>query len=116
MRVGRLLGAILALVGLALAVQGPQAHPGGLDSRGGHYNRKTGEYHIHRPSGEQATPRRSPAASGLATDGSFASPGAVRLPGSLRDLGADRKVDALIAVLLRRGLVTEAELVAELAR
>lgn len=26
------------------------AHPGGLDSSGGHYNRKTGEYHKHRSS------------------------------------------------------------------
>ena len=24
------------------------AHSGGLDSKGGHYNRKTGEYHYHR--------------------------------------------------------------------
>lgn len=24
------------------------AHPGGLDSKGGHYNRKTGQYHRHR--------------------------------------------------------------------
>lgn len=24
------------------------AHPGGLDANGGHYNRKTGEYHYHR--------------------------------------------------------------------
>lgn len=24
------------------------SHPGGLDSNGGHYNRKTGEYHCHR--------------------------------------------------------------------
>lgn len=24
------------------------AHPGGLDANGGHYDRKTGEYHYHR--------------------------------------------------------------------
>ena len=24
-------------------------HPGGLDRKGGHHNRKTGEYHYHRP-------------------------------------------------------------------
>lgn len=28
------------------------AHPGGLDSQGGHYNRKTGEYHYHRTTSE----------------------------------------------------------------
>ena len=27
------------------------AHSGGLDSKGGHYNRKTGEYHYHRGGG-----------------------------------------------------------------
>ena len=26
------------------------AHPGGIDARGGHYNRKTGEYHYHNTS------------------------------------------------------------------
>lgn len=31
------------------------AHPGGLDSKGGHYNRKTGEYHYHRGSGAAVT-------------------------------------------------------------
>ena len=34
------------------------AHSGGLDSRGGHYNRKTGEYHYHRPQG--TPPKGSP--------------------------------------------------------
>jgi hypothetical protein len=37
---------LLSLTGFA------SAHPGGLDSRGGHYNRKTGEYHCHRSSCE----------------------------------------------------------------
>ena len=36
------------------------AHPGGLDANGGHYNRKTGEYHYHRkpadkPAAEEKT-------------------------------------------------------------
>lgn len=41
------------------------AHPGGLDASGGHYNRKTGEYHSHRATGSsstRATPRRTPTA------------------------------------------------------
>ena len=29
------------------------AHSGGLDARGGHYNRKTGVYHCHRSSCER---------------------------------------------------------------
>lgn len=43
------------LLGYGLVV----AHSGGLDSKGGHYNRKTGEYHYHRgsnaPSKSKAT-------------------------------------------------------------
>ncbi|MCC6682208.1 MAG: YHYH domain-containing protein [Phycisphaeraceae bacterium] len=31
-------------------------HSGGLDSNGGHYNRKTGEYHVHRPTTPAVTP------------------------------------------------------------
>lgn len=34
------------------------AHGGGLDARGCHTNRKTGEYHCHRSGG--ATPQRTP--------------------------------------------------------
>lgn len=30
------------------------AHPGGLDSKGGHTNRKTGAYHYHRKRPDQA--------------------------------------------------------------
>ncbi len=33
----------------AIATCGLNAHPGRLDANGGHYNRKTGEYHFHRP-------------------------------------------------------------------
>ena len=39
---------------LALFPTASFAHPGGLDGRGGHYNRKTGEYHCHRSSCETA--------------------------------------------------------------
>ena len=40
------------------------AHPGGLNAEGCHTNRKTGEYHCHRPqSGTRQPPqRRQPAA------------------------------------------------------
>ena len=34
-------------------------HPGGLDTNGGHYNRKTGEYHYHRGGGS-TPPSQSP--------------------------------------------------------
>ena len=51
------------ILGLSLISIAPaHAHPGGLDSRGGHYNRKTGEYHCHKSSCEtqvQGKDRRS---------------------------------------------------------
>lgn len=37
------------LAGLSLATAAAVfAHPGGLDSQGGHYDRRTGLYHLHR--------------------------------------------------------------------
>lgn len=43
---------LIALIALpALLI----AHPGGLDAMGGHYNKKTGEYHLHNKGIEDAT-------------------------------------------------------------
>ena len=40
---------------LVTSFSGPAfAHGGGLDARGGHFDRHTGEYHCHRPSCEAA--------------------------------------------------------------
>lgn len=39
-----LCSSIAVLLGAAMTL----AHSGGLDSRGGHMNRKTGQYHYHR--------------------------------------------------------------------
>src|SRR5262245_51489279 len=42
----------LQTIAIILAFVDPAfAHPGGLDSKGGHHNRKTGEYHYHRGGG-----------------------------------------------------------------
>lgn len=41
----QLFGAVFLSLFICQAVG---AHSGGLDSKGGHYNRKTGEYHYHR--------------------------------------------------------------------
>ncbi len=46
--------ALLIFFALPFAQTPAFAHPGGLDGRGGHYNRKTGEYHCHRSSCETA--------------------------------------------------------------
>lgn len=54
-------GAVLVLVGLALAVPPVLAHPGGLYANGGHHNRKTGEYHCHRaPCSSESKAQSSP--------------------------------------------------------
>ena len=37
----------VAVVFALLSTAFIDAHPGRLDSKGGHYNRKTGEYHYH---------------------------------------------------------------------
>lgn len=42
MKTTLLLSAIISLISLT------NAHSGGLDANGGHYNRKTGEYHYHK--------------------------------------------------------------------
>ena len=38
---------LLATVILGLTTQFTFGHPGRTDANGGHYNRKTGEYHYH---------------------------------------------------------------------
>lgn len=54
------LGVLVFFFGTAVI---SEAHPGRLDSNGGHYNRKTGEYHYHRgggrASGSSSTKTRS---------------------------------------------------------
>ena len=69
-KVGQLAGccipfvAIIAILGLAGSVF---AHPGETDANGGHYNRKTGEYHYHNGGSAGAASARS---SGATTGGS----------------------------------------------
>lgn len=56
-------GAALVLVALLALPVAALGHPGGLDAKGGHRNRKTGEYHCHRcPCGceTQPTPATAP--------------------------------------------------------
>lgn len=48
----KLFSLILAVISLTSF---SEAHPGGLDANGGHYNRKTGEYHYHRKPGAKPT-------------------------------------------------------------
>ncbi|MED5544468.1 MAG: excalibur calcium-binding domain-containing protein [Pseudomonadota bacterium] len=64
--------AFLALACLAGGfVCGPAlAHPGGLDRSGCHHNRRTGDYHCHRPSARQRpTAPSAPSVQSGAVDG-----------------------------------------------
>jgi hypothetical protein len=56
---------VVAMLVLAVGTMIALAHPGGLDANGGHYNRKTGEYHYHRQPAAtpQPTARSTPPAS-----------------------------------------------------
>ncbi len=48
-----------ALAAVALASSAPaSAHPGGLNAEGCHNNRKTGDYHCHRPQAAVGPDRR----------------------------------------------------------
>lgn len=49
---------LLATACMALVTHPVFAHGGGLDSNGGHHNRKTGGYHTHRPSYHRPLVRR----------------------------------------------------------
>jgi uncharacterized membrane protein len=56
------LGAVACLIGLlAIGVLDAQSHPGGLNSEGCHFNRKTGDYHCH--GGTQRSSRQASAVS-----------------------------------------------------
>ena len=51
--------AIAIIAALSLPLAPAHGHGGGLDSQGGHYNRKTGEYHYHRKTTPAPQPRQS---------------------------------------------------------
>lgn len=54
-----------AVLALGLATGGVAfGHGGGLNAEGCHNNRKTGEYHCHRPSGREPAAARAPALPG----------------------------------------------------
>lgn len=112
---GRMLYSLaMALAALALVAATLFAHSGGLDSRGGHRNRRTGEYHYHRgPAAGSGSTTRARDTQGLMSAPSSGL-GQASLSSSLRRFSTEQKVDALIAALQRRGVVTEAELLREL--
>ena len=99
----------LVVVSGLLASAGLFAHSGGLDSKGGHYNRKTGEYHYHR------TP--SPGSQGSSTKLGATASSQFKANPSQSSLGAYtdyQKVDALIALLEAKGITTRDELIEQI--
>ncbi len=109
-----LFAAVVALLLVCLATS-LFAHGGGLDSQGGHRDRKTGTYHFHRgPLAGQSFPSKSAATAALkahyekserSVAGSSTDPKAV-----IKKASTSKKVDALIALLVKKGRITEAEL------
>lgn len=100
------------------------AHGGGVDSNGGHNDRKNGRYHFHRgPLAGKSYPTKSAALRALA-DARKPRPATpkpsalapVAPAARLRAATSAQKLDALIAALVKKGLVTEAELAAQLTK
>lgn len=54
---------ILAALAAVMVASVGSGHPGGLDARGGHYDRQTGQYHYHRagPAAQDRRPAAAPA-------------------------------------------------------
>lgn len=100
----------LATFALIATVGGIAAHPGGLDKNGGHRNRKTGEYHYHR---QPSSSRTSPGAS-VAAPPDAGQLGSSKLLPDYSSATASQKVDALVALLEAKGVLTKAEVLEQL--
>ncbi|HET7605751.1 MAG TPA: excalibur calcium-binding domain-containing protein [Sphingomicrobium sp.] len=89
----------VALLASSLCITWPvlpaQAHPGGLNAEGCHNNRKTGEYHCHRPTTAARAGQRPFRA--ISTASSFRNCSEARAAGAAPvragDAGYSRKLD-----------------------
>ena len=90
------------------------AHGGGVDGQGGHNNKKAGNYHFHSgPLTGQTFASKAAATAALARANE--KPGAATSPTSTSTVGSagangDERLDALIRVLVQKGIVSENEL------
>lgn len=92
----------IAVLSIMVAAAIALGHPGGLDSKGGHTERKTGRYHYHRkvesskPSVQTVTPSDNAPASD---------------PSEM----TEKRLAKLIEVLAAKGMLTEEERIALLS-
>ena len=70
---------VMGLLLCSLFSSTAHGHSGGLDSKGGHFNRKTGEYHYHR----QPPPPPAPAVSAPAAAASSVPISPLNLPATM---------------------------------
>ena len=91
-------------------------HDGGIDGNGGHNDRKAGNYHFHRgPLAGRTYSSKTAALAALKRyrAGPTKSPTAAKSPATIiKRASTSKKIDALIALLVKKGLVKEAELAA----
>ena len=108
----------VSLTVLILSVSGNVfAHPGGIDSYGGHNDRKNGGYHFHRgPLVGQSFASKDIALAALKTQQSVAPQGVVNenpRTGSGQaapPAAQEYDLDALVRLLIAKGIISEAEL------
>jgi hypothetical protein len=116
MRILGLAAPALALVLLlSFPTNGVFAHGGGLDSYGGHNDRKRGNYHFHRgPLAGKSFASKTDAMAALESS-RRRSPDSARVRVATVPESSPQ-LDALIRLLVAKGVITEAELKSEVAR
>lgn len=103
---------ILAVV-LTLLPSLVAAHGGGLDANGGHRSRATGTYHFHRgPLAGQSYSSKTEALAALGGSPAQISEAPSSAHASPTALAAADRLERLIRLLVRKGLITEEEIAA----
>lgn len=113
----RLRAALIAALSLAIAFAA-FAHGGGTDSQGGHNDRKRGGYHFHRgPLAGKSFSSKSAATAALrAARSSSAKSSRAVASSSSGTKSLEERHEALLRLMIRKGVITEKEWADELAR
>ena len=100
---------VLATVLLLCMAAIAYSHGGGLDSQGGHHDRKSGGYHFHRgPLAGRSFSSKSDASRALTAPSGEATKAQTSTVGSSSKT-AEERTDALVQLLIRKGVITEHE-------